>query len=155
MSAEVNLTRVPDDSELHRFIAPGDFVDCYRVASNLGVREAAEIIVQYPSWVEVLMILRKFVTMPFGLINEHANPSNTLGIFPIESETDEEILAGFDDRHLNFRISIIAKQGIVHFATWVHTHNFGGRLYLKLVTPFHIVICKNALHRVAAHQREQ
>ena len=154
MSAEVTLSEVPKDSRLHQYITPGDFVDCYRVDSNLGVREVAEIIVQYPSWVETLMMLRKFVTQPFGLINEHDGASETIGIFPIESETNEEILAGFDDKHLDFRISVTAKHGVVHFATWVKTHNLGGKLYLKLVTPFHVVICRNALQRVAAYERK-
>ena len=61
-----------------------------------------------------------------------------------------KILAGFDDKHLNFRISIMAKTGKIYFATWVSPHNIGGELYLKAVMPFHVLICRNALKRVAA-----
>ncbi len=149
--ATVKLAQVPETSGLHRYMKPGDFVDCYEVPSDLRLRAAAEIIIQYPAWVRMLMLLRRVVTTPFGLVNDATGPSDRLGMFPIESETDEEILAGFDDKHLNFRISIMAKDGMVYFATWVHPHNRGGTLYLNAVMPFHILICRNALRRVAAH----
>ncbi|MEM1300886.1 MAG: DUF2867 domain-containing protein, partial [Pseudomonadota bacterium] len=75
---------------------------------------------------------------------------NKLGLFPVEIETGDEIIAGFNDKHLDFRVSIMARDGGVYLATWVHTHNFGGRLYLATIMPFHILIARNALARVAS-----
>ena len=145
----VKLTSLPESSALHRYVRPGDFVDCYSVVSDLTAREAAEVIVDFPAWVHALIQLRKTLTTPFGLIHHTYHQSNMIGMFPIELETDEEILAGFDDKHLNFRISIAAWDGMIFFATWVRPQNTGGELYLKAVMPFHIMICRNALSRVS------
>ena len=147
----VGLTPVPANSGLHQYIEAEDFVDCYATASELTVRQAAELVVQYPKWVSALMTLRRIVTTPFGLVNDMEHAPERIGFFPIETETDEEILAGFDDKHLNFRISIMAQAGAVYFGTWVRPHNLGGKIYLWLVMPFHVLICKNALKRVARH----
>ncbi|MEM7001919.1 MAG: DUF2867 domain-containing protein [Pseudomonadota bacterium] len=148
MSKKVRLCQVPTSSGLRAYINPDDFVDCYTVESQLPARQAAEICVTFPAWVRLLMQLRRLVTAPFGLINDAESHPDKIGIFPIESETTAEILAGFDDRHLNFRISVLAQAGQIYFATWVQPHNLGGRLYLKMVLPFHILICRNALRRV-------
>ena len=59
--------------------------------------------------------------------------------------------SGFDDRHLEFRVSVLSRDGRVSLATWVHPHNLGGRLYLAAIMPFHIMVARNALARVARH----
>ncbi|MEM7636150.1 MAG: DUF2867 domain-containing protein, partial [Pseudomonadota bacterium] len=73
-------------------------------------------------------------------------------VFPVETETARELIAGFNDKHLNFRVSVLSQDGRVFLATWVHPHNIGGRLYLKTILPFHILIARNALARVGATQ---
>lgn len=40
--------------------------------------------------------------------------------------------------------------GRVYLAMWVHPHNIGGRLYLRLIMPFHVAISRDALTRVGA-----
>lgn len=95
------------------------------------------------------MLVRRIVTTPFGLVNEAPKTRAAIGFFPIESETDSELVAGFDDRHLNFRISIMSKNGFISLATWVRTNNLGGDLYLKSIMPFHVLICRNSLRRLA------
>ena len=76
--------------------------------------------------------------------------ADKLGPFPVELETETELVAGFNDKHLDFRVSVMSRDGQVSLATWVHPHNFGGRLYLALIMPFHIMIARNALARVAS-----
>lgn len=141
---------LPAQSSLNQYVGETDFMDCYSVKSSLGVRQAAEEIVNFPEWVEALMLLRKLVTLPFGLKNGAQAHVNNIGIFPIELETENEIVAGFDDKHLDFRVWIAALEGRVYMATWVRTHNIGGAMYLRLIMPFHILICKNALRRLSA-----
>lgn len=65
------------------------------------------------------------------------------------SETADEIVAGFNDWPLDFRISMRAENERAYLATWVHPHNAVGRIYLVTVMPFHILIIRNAMHRVA------
>lgn len=145
---KVRAADLPVDSDLHARIKSGDFLDCYRVRSDLPPRQAATIITDFPDWARILLIIRRMVTAPFGLSNDGPEAADKIGPFPVESETGRELIAGFNDRHLDFRVSVFAENGFVHLATWVHTHNFGGRFYLNAIMPFHILIARDALARV-------
>ena len=149
---EVFEARLPAFSLLHGFKKDGDFLDCYRVSSDLPPRTAAEVITRFPGWAKFLLVIRQIVTAPFGLTNRPPPNVDKVGIFPVETETVRELIAGFDDKHLNFRVSVISDKGAVFMATWVHPHNFAGRAYLKVVMPFHVLICRNALKRVARYR---
>lgn len=146
---KVTATDLPADSLLHDRVAAKDFVDCYSVASDLSPRQAAGIITDFPRWARALLYFRRLLTAPFGLSNDGPAADDKIGIFPVEAESDRELIAGFDDRHLNFRVSVVSQGGRVFLATWVHPHNVGGWLYLKIILPFHILIARNALTRVA------
>lgn len=145
----VRSIALPADSALHARVGPGDFLDCYAIASQVSARMAAEIIVDFPAWVRGLQGVRALVTWPFGLLQEGPGAGEKLGPFPVEQTTEKEVIAGFDDRHLDFRVSVMAENGQVSLATWVHAHNMGGRLYLSAIMPFHILVVRNALARVA------
>ncbi len=146
----VIATDLPQDSQLHARKAPGDFLDCYAVKSDLSPRRAADVITTWPGWAKGLLMVRRILTAPFGLSNDGPAADDKVGIFPVESETDRELIAGFNDRHLDFRVSVVSQDGRVFLATWVHPHNIGGRLYLAAIMPFHIMIVRNALGRVSA-----
>lgn len=148
-SSGVSTARLPQDSALWGRVASTDFLDCYSVCAETTPRIAADIITDFPSWARGLLHVRRLLVVPFGL--SHAGPQapDKIGPFPVEAETDEEIIVGFNDRHLDFRVSVIARNGRVSLATWVHVHNLGGRLYLSTILPFHILIAKDALRRVA------
>lgn len=148
-AARVVATELPSDSLLRHRVGAGDFVDCYSVLSETSARRAAEIITAFPAWARILLMIRRLVTAPFGLSNDGPDAADRVGIFPVEEETDQELIAGFNDRHLDFRVSVLSRNGRVFLATWVHTHNLGGRLYLNAIMPFHILIARNALARVA------
>lgn len=146
---QVIATELPQSSRLHGMVGPGDFLDCYAVAADVSPRRAAEIVVDFPGWARVLLRLRRVVTAPFGLSNDGPEADDKLGPFPVLYEDAGEIVAGFDDRHLNFRVSVLSQNGRVHLATWVHPHNVAGRIYLAAIMPLHIAIARNALARVA------
>ncbi len=149
MTAKVTACDLPKGSLLHPRRAPGDFLDCYRVASHTPARAAAEIATAFPGWARALLTLRNIIVRPFGLSTEGPEAGDKLGIFPVEAETPQEVIAGFDDTHLDFRISVLQDQGHVYMATWVHRNNLLGRLYLATILPFHILIIRDALRRVA------
>jgi len=145
----VKTTPLPDQSALHAYIGEGDFLDCYSVASGMSAREAAQLITKFPGWAQGLLMVRRIVTAPFGLSQDGPEADDKLGAFPVELDTGTEVIAGFDDKHLNFRVSVYAKGGQVSLATWVHPHNWGGRIYLAAILPFHVLVARNALARVA------
>ncbi|MEM1428120.1 MAG: DUF2867 domain-containing protein [Pseudomonadota bacterium] len=145
----VTASELSPESALWSRIGPADFLDCYSVRARATPRRAAEIITSFPGWARFLLVIRRLLTSPFGLSNDGPMAVDKVGAFPVESETDTELIAGFDDKHLDFRVSIVAQDGQVSLATWVHVHNPGGTFYLNAILPFHILIARDALRRVA------
>ena len=147
-TVEVTKIPLPASSALHKRCTPGDFLDCYGVTATMPARDAAVIITDFPYWARFLLLIRRIVTAPFGLDNNGPAVADRVGIFPVESETAYELIAGFDDKHLDFRVSVLSRNDKVSLATWVRPHNFSGRAYLTAIMPFHIAIARNALERV-------
>ncbi|MGI9420189.1 MAG: DUF2867 domain-containing protein [Geminicoccaceae bacterium] len=154
-STEVTKATLPTSSALHERRTPGDFLDCYAVTATMPVRDAAVVITDFPHWARFLLLIRRIVTTPFGLDNEGPETADRVGIFPVESETTNELIAGFDDRHLDFRVSVLSHDDKISLATWVAPHNFGGRIYLAAILPFHVAIARNALARVGQSTRRR
>jgi hypothetical protein len=146
--SKVVETELPKNSLLTDRINKSDFIDCYSVQSNLSTRQAAEIITNFPGWASFLVKIRNVVVSKFGLLSDGPEASDKVGFFPVDSENDHELIAGFNDKHLDFRISVMSKDGRVFLSTWVHPHNIGGKIYLKTILPFHVLIVRNALARV-------
>lgn len=77
-----------------------------------------------------------------------------IDFFPVLSSTATEIILGEDDRHLDFRTSIMIMPDnggrLVVSTTAVRCHNRLGRLYLWIITPFHLAIVRSSLSRLHA-----
>ena len=79
-----------------------------------------------------------------------------LGIFKIFSTSPAEIVLGEDDKHLDFRLSVlcsgqsspVAKRHLT-LSTVVHCNNFMGRLYIFFIAPFHRLVVKSSLRSAA------
>lgn len=134
-------------------ILPGfQFADAYAVAKPPGmdaITATRTVFAATPSWIAVLMALRDKLVGPLGL--KAAPP----GGFPVIRESAEEVLLGFDDSHLDFRIAVTtgadgASNPQVVVTTIVRTHNRFGRTYLALVMPFHRIIARRMAERVWA-----
>ena len=136
---------LPRASSLWSLHQPGDFLDCYSVESSLSPREAATLGLRMPGWAAALLRLRNTLARPFGL--KTGEPDRP--IFPTCHESADELVLGTDDRHLNFRIGLVRLDGRIYMSTWVHPHNVCGRAYLRLVMPFHILISRGAVARMA------
>lgn len=146
---KVRSAKLLSDSALWARVGSQDFLDCFAVRAETTPRVAAEIITDFPGWAQGLLQIRKILVAPLGLSHDGPQAADKVGPFPIESETDYELIAGFNDKHLDFRVSVIAHEGHVSLATWVHVHNLGGFLYLNAIMPFHVLIARDALRRVA------
>jgi len=142
-------------------LAGAQFADAFRVEiedRNLDARQAAErMMARQPRWAEALLSLRNFLVAPLGLRTSGAGlvpPRDMIGIFPVVSQTPDRLIAGFNDRHLDFRvvIDVTAPGGVrqVTATTLVKTHNWFGRSYLAIITPFHRLIVPALLRQVAA-----
>jgi Protein of unknown function (DUF2867) len=142
---DIRTDTLPAASSLWALHRPGDFLDCYSVPSTLSRREAAERGLALPRWASALLRLRNALVRPFGL--KTGVPGQP--IFQTCHETDHELILGTDDAHLNFRIGLIRDRGRIYMSTWVHPNNRWGRAYLALVMPFHILISRGAVARMA------
>lgn len=138
---------LPRDALLHAYVQQGDFLDCYACPTWLSVDEVAARAMAFPFWARALLRLRNILVAPLGLSG--AVPEGAkIGPFPIDERNGREIILGFDDSHLNFRISVLADGTTAYCATWVHTHNWLGRIYLAAIMPFHVLILRNAVGRI-------
>jgi hypothetical protein len=79
-----------------------------------------------------------------------------VGIFRIYGTNETEIVVGEDDRHLDFRVSVLCSGGRapdtmpqLTISTVVHCHNLLGRAYLLVIAPFHRMVVKASLRRAA------
>jgi hypothetical protein len=146
--AMVRTDTLPRTSSLWSRHQPGDFLDCYSVASTLSPREAATRGLALPGWARALLALRNALVRPFGLKTGAGDGP----IFPTCQESADELILGTDDRHLDFRIGLIREGGRIYMSTWVRPHNPWGRAYLRLVMPFHILISRGAVARMAGNR---
>lgn len=141
-------------------LSGAQFADAFQIAiddRDLDARRAAErMMARQPRWAEALVSLRNFLVAPFGLKTSGATPETPrymIGIFPVVSETPDRLVAGFNDRHLDFRVVVDVtppdRIRQVTATTLVKTHNRFGRTYLAIIMPFHRLIVPALLRQVA------
>lgn len=145
---KVTKTPLPRGSRLWQQVRPGDFIDGYAAESPLTPREAAAAALSMPGWARTLLALRNRLVRPLGLKSEVSGEGNG-AIFPVTYEDPNELILGTDDSHLNFRICLHRAGGRIHMGTWVHRNNLLGRLYLIAVMPFHVLIVRDGMRRIA------
>ncbi|WP_367648679.1 DUF2867 domain-containing protein [Ruegeria arenilitoris] len=78
------------------------------MASELPPRGAAGKTTAFPAWVTALVRLRSVLVDPIVISRTGPKPRDNLGNFPVEHAYETEVTAGFDDRHLDFRVSILS-----------------------------------------------
>lgn len=135
------------------------FIDAFRArvaGGHLDAMTAAKLMfTRSPGWVDRLMAIRNAIVSPFGLKTGHEVDGHIekIGIFPILSETRNRVVLGFDDKHLDFRVVVDAVQigtgSEVTATTLVRKHNLLGRVYLAVILPFHRVVVRAFLKRLA------
>ncbi|MCG7491961.1 DUF2867 domain-containing protein [Thalassobius sp. Cn5-15] len=140
-------TKLPAQSALWQHHRDGDFIDCYSCPSDMAPQDAASQALTMPSWAKVLLNLRNILVKPLGLKTETSAEGDNL--FPVTHDSADEVILGTDDKHLDFRIAILRDQGRIYMSTWVHPHNRMGQIYLQLVMPFHVLIMRNSIRRLA------
>lgn len=128
-----------------------------------------------PKWVRKLFNLRNKIVSVFGLKtsgnvvdrqqqldNFKCEPGEQLGLFKVFNKTDNEVIIGEDDKHLNFRVSLfldksktdITKKDLT-ISTTVEFNNWFGRLYFLPVRPFHKLIVPSMLKEIIKNIEQQ
>jgi hypothetical protein len=157
----MKVRAVEPDIAIGALLSGAQFVDAFRITvdgSALDARRAAEkMMARGPRWVGTLMNLRNRIVAPFGLKTPRpaeAASADSIGIFPIVSQTADRLVAGFNDHHLDFRVVVdVATSGggqQVTATTLVLRHNLFGRTYLSVILPFHRLITRTMMRQTAS-----
>ena len=149
---------VPSESALCReLIERAYFRDSYRATLNrreLGIVDIfLGIFAHRPLWMTLLLVVRNKIASLAGLdtptaseilhveIRDRYAVGEKIGVWPIFSLSDVEVVAGRNNKHLDFRLSVLkvrdGETTSVVVSTICTVHNLAGKLYLFLVVPFH------------------
>ncbi len=155
----MTIQELQPDIETRALLPGAQFADAFRIAtqdSTLNARQAAErMVAQSPRWIERLMALRNAVVAPLGLktpSRDRTIAANSIGAFPVISETPDRIVAGFNDKHLDFRLVVDVSGTVpdrtVTATTLVLKHNLLGQIYLAAIMPFHRMIVPAMMRQI-------
>lgn len=146
MKAVIKLAAIPHNSAVLDGFDEVHFHDAYQIfaKTDKGIAEISNEIMMLPYWAVALFKLRNAIVGVFGLKAGKAEAA-----FPIISQTENEIVKGMPDRHLNFRVAFIKDPdaGTISITTAVHFNNMWGRVYFFPVKPFHKIIMRTLLKR--------
>jgi hypothetical protein len=167
----VNNMELPDKSILNKNEKHFDYIDSYQSEfvdkkNNISPTVIGKaFFLSGPKWVDRLFTIRNKIVGLFGLKtsgkrtnrqkeldNFKCEPGEQLGLFKVFSKTDNEVVIGEDDKHLNFRVSLLldklpneTDKKTLTITTTVEFNNWFGRLYFLPVRPFHKLIVPTML----------
>ena len=165
---------VPSASALSRdLIQNAYFRDSYRVPltrPGLGIVGIFFALFGHtPIWMKLLLIVRNALARIAGLeaptVGEIAAPTvkpayrvgDKIGPWPIFFIADNEIVAGRNNKHLDFRVSVLktvdGDAGSVVVSTICSVNNVFGEIYLFLIVPFHRFGVRSLMARAVAAKR--
>jgi hypothetical protein len=149
---------IPPTSALdHRLVELAYFRDSY--LAPLGHPQAGivdifiDIFAHHPKWMKMLLLVRNSIASLFGLTTPKASEiihfeikdsyqvGDKMGVWPIFTLSDTEIIVGRDNKHLDFRLSVLKISegeftGVV-VSTVCTVNNTFGKIYLFFIVPFH------------------
>ena len=139
----------PPENSISADFGTVDYCDSCRIKKTTGenVEEIANHLFKMPKWVDGLMKIRHLLVRSFGLKTaKEAEPDK---IFPVIAQTENEIVMGINDRHLNFRVSVLIdrEKSYIYLTTLVQYNNRFGEAYFLLVKPFHNLIVRSVMKR--------
>jgi hypothetical protein len=167
---KIEKTNLPENSILKtensfEFIDgyKGDFVDRN---NKIDIQTIGKLFFSTgPKWIDKLFAFRNKVVKLFGLKtadniskrqlqleNFKGELGEQVGLFKVIHKTDNEIILGEDDKHLDFRISLFLEpknietnQNQLIISTLVKFNNRFGEIYFIPVRPFHKQIVPTVL----------
>jgi hypothetical protein len=140
------------------FAVPVDAADGAKGIDNL----ARSALGDPAPWVRLLLGLRDALVAGFRVKTSQevrraaiADNAERIDFFRIRARSDRELILGEDDRHLDFRLSLLLRarpdgSGDELVATTVvRCHNALGRVYLALIARFHRLVVISNLSRAS------
>src|SRR4249920_530473 len=172
MPSELMLVKpvaLPTQSAVATVYESVNLADAFAIQLPFGTSSDPDVlwrflISQQPSWLGWLTNVRDAIVACLGLktANHLASLSceasaGRSGIFRVYDKSETEIVLGEDDKHLDFRLSVLRTPdlsptigGQLTVSTVVHCHNFLGRAYILVIAPFHRQVVTASLRRAAS-----
>lgn len=159
----------PKNSILSKDINSYDYIDSFagtiiNKKRNISITEIGEaFFTSSPKWSKKLFSLRNKIVQLFGLKTGRQDkpkkftcePGEQVGIFTVFDKTEDEIILGENDKHLDFRVSLLyskeqntALGNSLTISTTVTYHNRLGIFYFLPVRPFHQLIVPVMLKKI-------
>lgn len=163
----VRRVPLPAESGIAHLFKAADLADAYAIRLPPGMTRDIDtltrLVLGNPApWFRVLMTVRDMAMVPFGVKTSRqirseadAGGAEHIDFFPIYSRSEREMVVGENDRHLDFKASLLLRPSgsgthIELVATTVaRCHNRLGHAYLALISPFHRLIVRSSLSRAA------
>ena len=164
----VTAVSLPQESGVANVYASVNLADAYSIELPIGASTNPELLARFifsqqAPWISSLMSVRDALVAGFGLKTAKQlqsigaeDKASRVGIFKIYSTSPTEVVLGEDDKHLDFRLSVLCSNQPspgatcqLTLSTVVHCHNRLGRLYIRLIAPFHRLIVQASLRRAA------
>src|ERR1700760_458721 len=158
----------PADSGVAGWFRDADLADAFAVPIDAadaakGMDSLARSALADPApWIRLLLGLRDRLVAGFNVKTTQevrraaiADKAERIDFFRILSRSNRELILGEDDRHLDFRLSLLLRarpdgSGDELVATTVvRCHNALGRVYLALIAQFHRLVVISNLKRAA------
>ena len=164
----VTPVALPVESGVCHIYKMTNLADAYAIQLPKGTTTNPELLARFifsqqSPWISGLMRVRDAVVAGFGLKTsgelmkaDSVGRANRIGIFKVYSTSTHEIILGEDDKHLDFRLSLLyqAQPSAMSsprlvLSTVVHCHNRLGRRYIFFIAPFHRLIVQSTLRRAS------
>ncbi|ODU59524.1 MAG: hypothetical protein ABT02_09895 [Comamonadaceae bacterium SCN 68-20] len=170
----IHAIALPEGSVIRTALPGAHYADAYQTADPCPDASALQawldVVTRTPGWTRALMALRNKLARLVGLQDlgqlddvhgtpRHPRdaashrPGDRVGIFHIRHLSVREVVLGQDDKHLDVQVSLCKRQEggqpVVVVSTVVHIHNTLGHAYMAVVTPFHRLIVRAMLRRLA------
>jgi hypothetical protein len=164
----IALAALPPESKIANAYASMNLADAYSIELPSGASNNPELLARFifshqASWIRGLIGIRDAIVGRFGLktakqLTALGTESNAgrVGIFKIYDASPTEIILGEDDKHLDFRLSVLCSKHPstggkrqLTLSTVVHCHNRLGRLYILVIAPFRRLVVRSSLRSAA------
>ncbi|MDR1069409.1 MAG: DUF2867 domain-containing protein [Gracilibacteraceae bacterium] len=141
----------PENSAVFSGFGRVDYIDSYQITKSTdeSIEKISAQIFKLPAWVNFLMKIRDALVRPFGLKGKEDESEAGGEFFTKIEQTENELVMGENDRHLNFRVSVLADRAasLVYVTTVVRYNNKMGKVYFFFVKPFHKIIVRSVMKR--------
>ena len=171
MSSKLPLVKqvaLPPQSAVATAFKSVNLADAFSIELPSGASKNPDVLARFifsvqPSWIGALTNVRDAIVAAFGLKTaKHlatlsSDPAaKRVSIFRVFGMSETEVVLGENDKHLDFRVSILCTPDSppntgsrLTLSTVVHCHNRLGKTYLSVIAPFHRQVVIASLRRAA------